>query len=77
MTDLDYSAARMVRELCDELTRSGVTLLFGRVSDYLRADMDRHGIAAAIGARRIFPTMHEAVEAVRAHERDARKEPER
>jgi MFS superfamily sulfate permease-like transporter len=66
MTDLDYSAARTVRELCEELTRSGVTLVFGRVSAYLRADMDRHGIVAAIGAARIFPTLHEALESVRA-----------
>jgi len=67
VTDLDYSAARTVRELCEELTRSGVTLVFARVSDYLRADMDRHGITAAIGAARIFPTLHEALEAVRTH----------
>jgi len=65
MTDLDYSAARTVRELCEELTRSGVTLVFARVSGYLRADMDRHGITAAIGAARIFTTMHEALEGVK------------
>ena len=64
VTDLDYSAARTVRDLCDELARSGVALIFARVSDYLRADMDRHGITAAIGAERIFPTLHEALAAV-------------
>jgi hypothetical protein len=27
--------------------------------------MDRHGITAAIGANNMFPTLHEAVDAVR------------
>ena len=65
MTDLDYSAAVMVRELCDELSRAGVTLVFARVSEYLRSDMNRHGITAAIGGERIFSTLHEAIAAVK------------
>ena len=65
ITDMDYSAARCVRDLCEELTGRGVTLVFGRVNPYLRSDMDRHGIIAAIGDGRIFPTLHEALAAVR------------
>jgi MFS superfamily sulfate permease-like transporter len=67
ITDIDYSAARTIRDLCDELSRSGVTLIFARVSEYLRSDMDRHGIIAAIGAERIFGTLHEALAAVKGH----------
>ncbi len=70
ITDLDYSAARSLRELCDDLTRRGVGLVFARVSPYLRSDMDRHGITAVIGEARLFATLHEALALVRggAHE---------
>jgi len=47
------------------LNRLGVKLVFGRVNPYLRADMDRHGITAAIGEGSIFNTLHEALAAVR------------
>ncbi|HET7096313.1 MAG TPA: SulP family inorganic anion transporter [Casimicrobiaceae bacterium] len=62
---LDYSAARMLRDLDQELSQFGVELVFARVSPYLRSDMERHRIAAALGDARIFATLHEAVEAVR------------
>ena len=65
ITALDYSAARMLRDLREELAQSGVELIFARVSPYLRADMDRHRIATALGPGRIFATLHEAVESVR------------
>jgi len=66
ITDLDYSAARSVRDLVEDLNRRGVTLVFGRVNPYLRADADRHGITAAIGEANIFTTLHEALAAVRS-----------
>ena len=64
MTDIDYSAARSLRNLCADLKRSEIKLVFGRVNTYLRADMDRHGITLAIGEKYIFPTLHEALFAV-------------
>jgi SulP family sulfate permease len=68
ITDLDYSAARSVRDLIEDLNRQGVKLVFGRVNPYLRADMDRHGITAAIGRACIFNTLHEALAAVRPNQ---------
>jgi sulfate permease, SulP family len=65
ITDIDYSAAQAVRHLLDELDRQGVGMVFARVSSYLRSDMDRHGITAAIGETQIFTTLHEAIAAVR------------
>jgi MFS superfamily sulfate permease-like transporter len=64
MTDLDYSAARSVRDLIDDLTARHVGLVFARVTPDLRSDMDRHGITAAIGEARVFGTLHEALAAV-------------
>ena len=49
ITDIDYSAAQSIRDLLDELHRQDVRMVFARVSSYLRSDMDRHGITAAIG----------------------------
>jgi len=65
ITDIDYSAAQSVRDLLDELARRKVGVVFARVNPYLRSDMDRHHIAAAIGEGRIFATLHEAITAVR------------
>jgi sulfate permease, SulP family len=64
ITDVDYSAARSIRELLDDLARQKVGMIFARVSPYLKADMDRHGITGALGEGRIFATLHEALAAV-------------
>jgi sulfate permease, SulP family len=50
VTDLDYSAARTVRDLLGELTANNVGVALARVSPYLRADLDRHGISPKVGA---------------------------
>ncbi|MFA5924266.1 MAG: SulP family inorganic anion transporter [Methylococcaceae bacterium] len=73
MTDIDYSAARSLRDLCDDLKRREINLVFGRVNAYLRADMDRHGITSAIGEKFIFSTLHEALSAVRGVRMDLRE----
>ncbi len=61
MTDIDFSAARSLRDLCEEFNRCNINFVFGRVNAYLREDMDRHGITAAIGGQFIFSTLHEAL----------------
>jgi sulfate permease, SulP family len=65
ITDIDYSAARSVLQLLDDMAQRQVCVIFGRVSMYLRADMDRHGITTAVGEQQIFATLHEAI--TRAH----------
>ena len=66
ITDLDYSAARSIRELLDDLAGQKVGMMFARVSPYLRSDMDRHGVTAALGETRVFTTLHEAIAAARS-----------
>jgi len=66
ITDLDYSAARSLTDLCKSLEQRAVELSFGRVNIYLQADMERHGIVALVGANRLFSTLHEALSAVQA-----------
>src|SRR5208282_5900191 len=65
ITDIDFSAAEAVRDLLEELAQEGVGMVFARVAPYLRADMDRHRITAAIGEAHLFATLHEALAAVR------------
>ena len=62
ITDVDYSAARSVRALIEDLQREGVRVIFGRVNEYLRADMNRHHIIAVIGAQNVCATLHEALQ---------------
>jgi sulfate permease, SulP family len=64
--NVDLSAAQTIRTLLEDLNRKGVGVVFGRVNPYLLSDLRRHRIAAVIGEGRIFPTLHEAVEAIRA-----------
>jgi high affinity sulfate transporter 1 len=61
VSDLDYSAARALRALIDELQSRRIGLVFGRVSPALRADMQRHGIAEALGAQHLHASLHEAL----------------
>jgi SulP family sulfate permease len=64
--DLDYTAARTVRDLIDELKAAKVGLVLARVNAFLHSDLVRHGVAAEVGEDRIFDTLHEATDAVRA-----------
>jgi MFS superfamily sulfate permease-like transporter len=65
ITNLDYTAARIVLLLTHELEGRQVRVAFARVSGSLRADMDRHGVTAAVGSDRIFGSRHEALAAAR------------
>jgi SulP family sulfate permease len=64
ITDLDYSAAKTLADFCDGLKPRGIDVIFARVNQYLRSDMDRHGITAAIGEAHIFDTLHAALASV-------------
>jgi sulfate permease, SulP family len=63
MTRVDYSAARVVLELKENLTTAGIELAFARVPWDLRADFDRHHLLQAIGEARIFHRLHDAINA--------------
>jgi sulfate permease, SulP family len=66
ITDIDCSAAQALRDLLSEMSSKQITVIFGRVTSYLRSDLDRHRITPVVGADRIFPTLHEAVAFVRS-----------
>jgi len=66
ITNLDYSAARVVEELKKNLTDAGVELGFARLPWNTRADFDRHHVTEAIGPSRIFKRLHDALDAFEA-----------
>jgi len=63
ITRLDYSAARVVRELQQNLTSCGTQLGFARMSWELKADFDRHHLTEVIPPTLIFNRLHEALQA--------------
>jgi sulfate permease, SulP family len=63
ITDIDYSASRTLRSLLGDLARRDVTPIIARVNQFLRADLDRHGVTASLGESQIFTTLHEALAA--------------
>lgn len=69
ITNIDYSAARMVRQLHADLMQSGVEFAFARVAISLRADLTRHRLLEVIGPGRIYSRLHEAVAAFAAGEK--------
>jgi MFS superfamily sulfate permease-like transporter len=64
ITDIDYSAAGALRDLFAELTEKRIDVVIGRVSAGLRSDLERHTIVETLGAGKIFPTLHQAFEAI-------------
>jgi MFS superfamily sulfate permease-like transporter len=65
ITHVDYTAARVVRELQADLAQRGVILVLAHVQSDLRPDLDRHGLTEAIGPTRIFDSLHEAIATLR------------
>jgi len=66
ITSVDYSAARVLRELQDDLLRAGVVMLLVHAPASLQADLKRHRVQEVIGADHIFDTLHEALGAIGA-----------
>jgi SulP family sulfate permease len=63
MTDIDYSAARVIAELNSQLAIADVALGFARMAPSARADFERHHLSEIIPAERIFDRLHDALAA--------------
>jgi len=60
---VDYTAARMVRELQQDLANGGVELVLAHVQSDLKPDLERHHLTGVVGENRIFDRLHEALDA--------------
>ena len=63
MTNIDYSASRVIAELNSQLAVADVALGFARMSLNTRADFERHHLSEAIPVDRIFERLHDSVAA--------------
>ncbi|MGC2400236.1 MAG: SulP family inorganic anion transporter [Acidobacteriaceae bacterium] len=63
---VDYSAARVILELNDEIQRGGTKLGFARIHIGLKSDLERHQLSEVIGPDMIFDRLHGALDAYRA-----------
>jgi MFS superfamily sulfate permease-like transporter len=65
ITDVDCSAGNMLKELQRECAKRGVALALTRVSESLKADLDRQQLTDAIGVHRIFGSRRDCLAAYR------------
>ncbi|ANA14592.1 SulP family inorganic anion transporter [Acetobacter oryzifermentans] len=65
ITDIDYSAAQVVRDVLQRLHARGITVLFGRVAPFFLKDMERHHIIAVLGKDNIYMQLHTALASAR------------
>jgi sulfate permease, SulP family len=63
ITNVDYTAARVLRQLHKELVKRGVVVGLARLSPSIQSDLDRHHLTEVIGRSRIFARLHDAMEA--------------
>ena len=66
ITSVDYTAACVVRELQQELSRRGTELVFAHVQSDLAPDLARHRLKETIGQGRIFGSLREMLAAFAA-----------
>src|SRR5262245_24087716 len=65
ITNVDYSAARVLRDLHEDLTRDGVVLVLAHTQSSLQADLDRHRLTDVIGTDHIFDSLREVLAVIR------------
>jgi sulfate permease, SulP family len=64
MISIDYSAARVLRNVQQDLVHRQITMLFVHAEWSLRDDLRRHRLLDVIGADHIFDTLREALAAI-------------
>jgi MFS superfamily sulfate permease-like transporter len=66
ITDVDTTAADMLRGLDDDLEARGTSLIFAELKDPVRQKIDRYQLTRTIEPAHFFPTLDDAVAAYRA-----------
>jgi sulfate permease, SulP family len=77
ISNLDYTAARVLLRLQKELADDGVVLAFARVPPFLKADFDRHHITEVVGSDLLFSRLHDALDAFTKVGQEAAPRPSR
>lgn len=64
MHDIDYTGARTLTQLLDQLDRQQITFAVARAGSHLRSNLARAGLLDRIGTDHLFPSVDEAVTAL-------------
>ena len=65
ITDVDTTAADMLRDLDEELNAGGTSLVFAELKDPVRAKLERYELIGPLDPEHFFPTLDAAVDAFR------------
>ena len=63
VTDVDTTAADMLKDLDEELNAKGISLVFAEMKDPVRAKIDRYELTGTIDPDHFYPTVEAAVQA--------------
>jgi MFS superfamily sulfate permease-like transporter len=63
IVEIDITAADVLEELRRELASRNITVALARVKQDLYIQLKKAGLVESIGAHRIYPTLHAAIEA--------------
>lgn len=63
VTNIDYSASRVIAQLTEQLAEAGVALGFARMPLSAADDFQRHHLAEIIPATMVFDNLHQSVQA--------------
>jgi MFS superfamily sulfate permease-like transporter len=66
ITSVDYTAAKSVRDLLEDLHGQGIIFAVVHVQSYMRADLDRHRLTPVIGENMLFDRLRDAIASLRA-----------
>jgi MFS superfamily sulfate permease-like transporter len=61
ITNVDYTAARTIRQMHQDLVQIGVVVALARVSASLKSDLTRHHLTDVIGPEHLFERLHDAL----------------
>jgi high affinity sulfate transporter 1 len=67
MTDLDVTAAEVLRDLDEELNADGVHIAFAEMRDRLQVRVQRYGLHSSLDQEHFYPSLERALEGVRTH----------
>lgn len=62
VADIDYTGAKTLTEITDDLQRMGIQIAIARASHLVHHDLKRGGILQILGSDRLFASVEEAVE---------------
>ena len=64
--DIDFTGGKTLAELADQLHQRGVVLGMADLRDSVRGELDRYGVTAKVGEKRLYASAGAAVDAFRA-----------